>query len=154
MTPLFMFYCCFVFRVICFMQRALRAFSSDLDRLLLEPKAASRWCYGAGRLKLDRLLIRQRKQKKKVTKTETKKTGRGKKSIARRICIVNTTLPLFLEIQFTFYLTKLACRTDYAHYAPWCNILNKLGPCHVILIYIKKRITYLTKFLLNKNSYM
>lgn len=65
MTPLFMFYCCFVFSVICFMQRALRAFSSDLDRLLLEPKAASRWCYGAGRLKLDRLLIRQRKQKKK-----------------------------------------------------------------------------------------
>ena len=48
-------------------------------------------------------------KKKRVTKTETKKTGRGgkKKSIARRICVVNTALPLFLEVQFTFYITKL-----------------------------------------------
>lgn len=60
-TALFYVSRCFVFRVICFMQRAMWAFTSDLDRLLLVPKAASRWCYGAGRLKLDRLLIRQRK---------------------------------------------------------------------------------------------
>jgi len=74
-------------------------------------------------------------KKKRVTKTETKKTGRGgikKKSVARRICVVNTALPLFLEVQFTFWITKLGCRTEYAHYIPWCNILSNLEPCHTI----------------------
>lgn len=75
------------------------------------------------------IINKTKKIKKRVTKTETKKTGRGKKSIARRICIVNTTLPLFLEIQFTFCLTKLACRTEYAHYVSWYNILSKVGTC-------------------------
>ena len=43
MTPLFL--CLvpgFISHIISFMQRELRAFRSDLDRLLLEPKAVSR----------------------------------------------------------------------------------------------------------------